>query len=77
MMLVQTRQPVRLKAFGPSFPTIRRPSGLGNLVGRLIQVTLALYLLPVLIVVMLASGVGMGVLAVSKLFTTPVHRSVS
>ncbi len=35
-------------------------------VGRLIQMTLALYLMPVLLVVMVISGVGMMILGVSE-----------
>jgi Flp pilus assembly protein TadB len=75
-MLLQTRRPVRLKAFVPSPRKPRRRPGLGDVVGRLIQVTLALYLVPVLLVVLLVSGVGMAMVAVARLFTAPIHKPV-
>ena len=45
--------------------------------GRLIQIALALYLLPVLLVVLAVGGVGMLVLAVGRLFTGPVREPLS
>ena len=42
--------------------------------GRLIQITLALYLMPALLVVLAVGGVGMMVLAVGRLVTGPVRE---
>jgi hypothetical protein len=42
--------------------------------GRLIPVALALYLTPVLLIVLLAGGVGMLVLAVARVFTAAMKR---
>jgi hypothetical protein len=60
----------------PPRHAIRRPFTIGDLLGRLIQMTLALYLLPVLFLVMLVSGAGMAVLAVARLCTSPIHKPV-
>jgi hypothetical protein len=40
-----------------------------HLAGRLIQITLALYLLPALLIVLVVGGVGILALMVSQLFT--------
>jgi hypothetical protein len=45
--------------------------------GRLIQVALALYLTPALLVVLLVGGIGMLVLAVARLFTVAVRGRAS
>ena len=45
-------------------------SAVGHLAGRLIQITLALYLLPALLIVLLAGGVGILALRASRLFVT-------
>ena len=44
--------------------------------GRLIQIVLALYLIPVLLVVLAVGALGMLVLAVGRLFIGPVHGSL-
>jgi hypothetical protein len=44
--------------------------------GRLIQMALALYLIPALLVVLVVGGMGMLVLTVGRLFTSPIRRSV-
>jgi hypothetical protein len=41
--------------------------------GRLIQVVLALYLIPALLIVLLVGGIGMLVLAVARVFTAVVY----
>jgi hypothetical protein len=50
------------------------PSGersvVSHLAGRLIQITLALYLLPALLIVLVVGGVGILALMVSQLFTS-------
>jgi hypothetical protein len=45
--------------------------------GRLIQIALAVYLIPALLVVLAVGGVGMMVLAVSRLFIVPVRGPLS
>jgi len=45
--------------------------------GRLIQMALALYLIPALLIVLIVGGMGMLVLTVGRLFTGPIQRSVS
>jgi hypothetical protein len=47
-----------------------------DLAGRLIQMALALYLLPALLIVLVVGGVGMLVLAVGRSLTGPIRRSV-
>ena len=42
--------------------------------GRLIQITLALYLMPALLVVLAVGGVGIMVLAVGRIVTGPVRE---
>jgi hypothetical protein len=49
-----------------------RPAGTAWL-GRLIQVALAIYLIPAFLVVLLVGGIGMLVLAVAWLFTVAVR----
>ena len=75
-MLTQTRRSVRLRAPFPFSRPTRRSLGLGDVMGRLIQITLALYLVPVLLVVLVISGAGMVVLAAARLFTTPIRKPV-
>ena len=48
--------------------TSEKPSGVSHLAGRLIQVTLALYLLPALLIVVGVGGVGILAVMVSRLF---------
>jgi hypothetical protein len=51
-------------------------SVVSHLAGRLIQITLALYLLPALLVVLVVGGVGILILKISQLLTGPIERSV-
>jgi hypothetical protein len=44
--------------------------------GRAIQMALALYLVPALLIVLVVGGVGILVLAVGRLFMGPMPRSV-
>lgn len=48
-----------------------------NHAGRFIQIALALYLTPALLVVLAVGGVGMIVLAVGRLFTGSVRGTLS
>jgi hypothetical protein len=52
----------------------KRPVG-SDLAGRMIQIALALYLLPVLVIVVAVSCLGMLVLLVSRLVTGLIHKS--
>jgi hypothetical protein len=45
--------------------------------GRLIQVVLALYLIPALLIVLFVGGIGMLVLAVARVFTSVGPRTLS
>jgi nitrate reductase NapE component len=47
-----------------------------DLLGRLIHMVLALYLLPALLIVLVVGGVGMLVLMMGRLFFGPMRRSV-
>jgi len=44
-------------------------------VGRLLQMALAVYLIPALLVVLVASAAGMLILALGRLFANPLPRS--
>jgi len=46
-----------------------------DLAGRLIQIVLALYLIPALLIVLMVGGMGMLVLTVGRLFTGSIHRA--
>ena len=50
--------------------------GCTDLLGRLIQMALALYLVPALLIVLVVSGVGMLVLMMGRLLMGPMRRSV-
>ena len=75
-MLLHTRQARCSHALVPSPRAIHRPIGISNLLGRLVQMTLALYLLPVLVLVLAVSGAGLAMIAVARLFTTPIRKPV-
>jgi serine kinase of HPr protein (carbohydrate metabolism regulator) len=47
-----------------------------HLAGRLIQITLAIYLLPALMAVFVVGGVGICLLKFGQLLTGPIQRSV-
>lgn len=46
-----------------------------HVAGRLIQITLALYLLPAFLVVLLVGGTGMLIIRISHLLTDAIERS--
>jgi hypothetical protein len=75
-MLLETRQLLPSRALVPSPRAIRRPLSLGGSLGRLIQITLALYLLPVLLLVLAVGGAGMAMIAVGRFFTAPIHKPI-
>ena len=51
-----------------------RRSGANDHTGRFIQIALALYLIPALLVVLAVGGVGMTVLVIGRLVTGPVRE---
>ena len=74
-MITQQRS-VRLHAVTQVPSSVDTGSVGSELAGRSIQMALALYLVPALLIVLLVGGVGMLVLMVGRLFTGPVHRPV-
>jgi hypothetical protein len=50
-------------------------SVVAHVAGRLIQITLALYLLPALLIVLAVGGIGIFIIKTSQLITGPVKRS--
>jgi hypothetical protein len=57
--------------------TMEKPSHAGVVVGRLIQIALAVYLLPALLVVLFVGGLGMLVLAAGRLLSGPIRAPLS
>ena len=49
-------------------------SAVNYYVGRLIQIALAFWLLPALVIVLAVGGIGIVVLAISRMFTGPVSQ---
>jgi hypothetical protein len=49
----------------------------GSWAGRLVQVTLALYLLPALLIVLMVGGIGMLILAIAGRHIAPTHGSIT
>jgi hypothetical protein len=49
-------------------------SAVNYYVGRLIQIALALWLLPALVIVLAVGGIGIVALAISRMFTGPVSQ---
>ena len=76
MTLVQIQQPMRSRVLASSPDAMRKPLFNSDWVGRLIRMTLALYLLPVLLVVLAVTGAGMATLAISRLLGVPVRNPV-
>ena len=52
-------------------------SSVSRLAGRLIQITLALYLLPALLAVVVVGGIGIFLLKFSQLLSTPTKGSLN
>jgi hypothetical protein len=52
-------------------------SSVSRLAGRLIQITLALYLLPALLAVLVVGGIGIFILKFSQLLTTSTKGSLN
>ena len=70
-MITQLRS-VRLQAVGRVPGAVDKQTAMADVLGRLLQVALVLYLIPVLVLVLVVGGVGMLLLAIARLFTGPV-----
>ena len=76
-MAVMTQlPPARSKTIVQLSQALEEQSVVSHLAGRLIQVTLALYLLPALLAVLVVGGTGSFVLTFSQLLTNPIKRSL-
>jgi hypothetical protein len=76
MTMMTQLEPVRSRAVVPITGLIKRGSIVDHFAGRLIQLTLALYLLPALVVVLAVGGVGILILKASQFLTGPIKRPV-
>jgi hypothetical protein len=75
-MLMQTHS-VRFPVPAHVATVAQKPGSLSDLAGRSIQILLTLYLLPVLLVVLMVGGMGLAVLALSRLLNVkPINRTV-
>jgi len=74
-MIAQQRS-ARLRTVSQVSKSMDKRSDYTDLAGRLIQMALALYLIPALLIVLVVGGVGMLVLTVGRLLTGPIQRSV-
>jgi hypothetical protein len=74
-MITQSRS-TRLRAVTRDSEIVFKRLDCSDLAGRLIQMALALYLIPALLIVLVVGGVGMLVLTVSRLCTDPIQGSV-
>jgi hypothetical protein len=72
-MMTEQRS-VRLRAIARLSTSQNRRSEASNYAGRFIQIALALYLIPALLVVLAVGGIGMMVLVVGRLVTGPVRE---
>ena len=77
MALTTQLRPTRSKAIVQLAQTLDEESSVSRLAGRLIQITLALYLLPALLAVLVVGGIGIFILKFSQLLTTPTKGSLS
>jgi hypothetical protein len=74
VMITQQRS-ARLQAVTRMSKAMDNRSVGSDLAGRLIQMALAIYLVPALLLVLVVGGVGMLVVTVGRLFTGPIQRS--
>jgi hypothetical protein len=74
VMITQSRF-ARFRATARTCTATSEPPSDRNLGGRLIQIALAIYLLPALLVVLVVGAVGMLVIAVGRLFAGPFGQS--
>ena len=71
-MTIELRS-TRFRAIGQVSRVVNRQTQGATGLGRLIQVVLALYLIPALLIVLLVGGIGMVVLAVARVFTMVLY----
>jgi hypothetical protein len=69
---------MRLRATAPEVETTRRLCKLSDIAGRSVQILLAIYLLPALLVMMIVGVLGMAILAICELILglDPTRRVV-
>jgi hypothetical protein len=75
--MIAEQKSARLRRFARQSPPHHSHSVSSHHAGRLIQIALALYLSPALLVVLAVGGVGMMVLTVGRLFTDPFRGPLS
>jgi hypothetical protein len=76
MALTTQIRSARSKAIIQLAQASEKESFVSRLAGRLIQITLALYLLPALLGVLVVGGIGIFILKFSQLLTTPTEGSL-
>ena len=74
MVMMAEQRSVRLRPSARLSASRDRRSGASDHAGRFIQIALALYLIPALLVVLAVGGIGMMVLVVGRLVTGPVRE---
>jgi hypothetical protein len=77
MALTTQLRPTRSKAIVQLALASNEESSASRLAGRLIQITLALYLLPALLAVLVVGGAGIFILKFSQLLTSPTKGSLN
>ncbi len=75
--MITQSDPVRLRPVTLISDSRDNRSAGSALVGRLVQMTLALYLIPALMIVLIVGGVAMFVLMVARLLHGPIRQSAS
>ena len=77
MVLTTQLRSARSKAIIQLSQASGEESSVSRLAGRLIQITLALYLLPALLAVLVVGGIGIFILKFSQLLTTLTKGSLN
>jgi hypothetical protein len=77
MALTTQLRSARSKAIVQLAQASDEESSVSRLAGRLIQITLALYLLPALLAVLVVGGIGIFILKFSQLLTTLTKGSLN
>jgi hypothetical protein len=72
--MISEQRPARLRPIARLAASENRRPVASDHAARLIQIALALYLIPALLVVLAVGGVGMMVLVVGRLVTDPVRE---
>jgi hypothetical protein len=74
--MIAVQRSVRSRRIGRLAAVMARPSPASRAVGRMIQIALAVYLLPVFLVVLAVGCLGMVVLAGRRLLSGPIRASL-